>query len=173
MLLSEDVAISASDQSLGLGATFGPWVVPQGRSLDRELGVRVPSSTLSVSGGALRGGSVDMSTGLRSTGESLKSSSSNPRSASLPPSSLNAKLRESGGGGGTGQVRPNTHQRSACRVMSLIQTHTNKMHCILDPAPSHLPYGHSFRSPNKISSQSAAALTTNKSTLKKKQKSSA
>lgn len=36
-----------------------------------------------------------------------------------------------------------------------------------------LPYGHSFRSPNKISSQSAAALTTNKSTLKKKQKSSA
>lgn len=141
MLLSEDVAISASDQSLGLGATFGPWVVPQGRSLDRGLGVRVPSSTLSetLRVGALRGGSADMSTGLRSTGESLKSSSSNPRSASLPPSSLNAKLRESGGGGGTGQVRPNTHQGSACRVMSLIQTHKqNALHIRPRPLTSAL-----------------------------------
>lgn len=53
LFLSDDVAISASDHSLGLGAMFGPWVAPQKSTCPFEGGldddVQSDSETLRIS----------------------------------------------------------------------------------------------------------------------------
>lgn len=99
VLLSEEVAISARDHSLGLGAGFGSRTGLQESLCSLGLDVRSGSETLSVPSGAGPG----MWGGLTSP-ESLQSGSVKPRS----PSSLYVRPQESPTEGGP---RPAAHSR--------------------------------------------------------------